>query len=263
MLLPGQCVWSRAYATDMPGRGPGRGWGFGARGEAVMMGRAGDTAIAAAVQHRRKVVVDVILLLMRNGRILLRSGPTRATGTVRTNPRPASWPTGRRSSRRRSGSPRPRRASPIRAENVSLAHVMHDVSGSGRIAFFLTVSGWPGECASPGRAGSQSANLPTTCSTGPGWRCGTTPRACASPPTRRSARPAPAAARRCSALERLLGRLHADRTPPTPDGRHGQRLTQGRSPDKLAGMAEILNAHGSKNDIFVVRDDAARLRLRR
>ncbi|MCW2934224.1 MAG: hydrolase [Actinomycetia bacterium] len=29
--------------------------------------------------------------------------------------------------------------------HVSLAHVMHDVSGAGRIAFFLTVDGWDGE----------------------------------------------------------------------------------------------------------------------
>jgi 8-oxo-dGTP diphosphatase len=28
---------------------------------------------------------------------------------------------------------------------VSLAHVMHDVSGPGRMAFFLTVDGWAGE----------------------------------------------------------------------------------------------------------------------
>ena len=36
--------------------------------------------------------------------------------------------------------------------HVSLAHVMHDVSGAGRIAFFLTADGWDGEpggaCAS-------------------------------------------------------------------------------------------------------------------
>ena len=68
MLVPGQCVQNR-FA---PGRGPGRGWGLGRGGEAVTMSRAGDTAMAAEVQHRRRVVVDVILLLMRNGRILLR-----------------------------------------------------------------------------------------------------------------------------------------------------------------------------------------------
>ena len=38
---------------------------------------------------------------------------------------------------------------------------MHDVSGSGRIAFFLTVSGWQGECASPDARWFPVGNLPT------------------------------------------------------------------------------------------------------
>jgi len=38
---------------------------------------------------------------------------------------------------------------------------MHDVSGSGRIAFFLTVSGWQGEYASPGAGWFPVGNLPT------------------------------------------------------------------------------------------------------
>ena len=38
----------------------------------VTMSGAGDTAIGTEVQHRRRIVVDVVLLLMRNGRILLR-----------------------------------------------------------------------------------------------------------------------------------------------------------------------------------------------
>ena len=67
MLFPGQCV-----RTYMRRAGAQVGVGVGARGEAVTMSRAGDTAIAAEVPHRRRVVVDVILLLMRNGRILLR-----------------------------------------------------------------------------------------------------------------------------------------------------------------------------------------------
>jgi hypothetical protein len=33
---------------------------------------------------------------------------------------------------------------------ISLAHVLHDVSGHGRMAFFLTADGWAGEaCAVP------------------------------------------------------------------------------------------------------------------
>ena len=49
----------------------------------------------------------------------------------------------------------------ISAENVSLAHVMQDVSGSGRIAFFLTVSGWEGECTSPDVRWFGLGQLPT------------------------------------------------------------------------------------------------------
>src|SRR5205814_793371 len=92
-LVPGQCVQNR----ETPGRGPGRG-GFGARGKAVTMSRAGDTAIAAEVQHRRRVVVDVILLLMRNGRILLRERANTGYGDGAYEP-----PTGRPRSAARLG----------------------------------------------------------------------------------------------------------------------------------------------------------------
>ena len=113
------------------------------------MSRAGDTAIAAEVQHRRRVVVDVILLLMRNGRILLRERANTGFGDGAYEP-----PTGQLADRETIVETAIRVASAeagiaIQAENVSLAHVMHDVSGSGRIAFFLTVSGWQGEYTSP------------------------------------------------------------------------------------------------------------------
>ena len=114
------------------------------------MSRAGDTAIAAEVQHRRMVVVDVILLLMRNGRILLRERANTGYGDGAYEP-----PTGQLADRETIVETAIRVAADeagiiIRAENVSLAHVMHDVSGSGRIAFFLTVSGWQGKHAAPG-----------------------------------------------------------------------------------------------------------------
>jgi len=117
------------------------------------MSRAGDTAIAAEVQHRRRVVVDVILLLMRNGRILLRERANTGYGDGAYEP-----PTGQLADRETIVETAIRVASAeagivIRAENVSLAHVMHDVSGSGRIAFFLTVSGWQGESAPSGGLG--------------------------------------------------------------------------------------------------------------
>jgi ADP-ribose pyrophosphatase YjhB (NUDIX family) len=128
------------------------------------MSRAGDTAIAADVQHRRRVAVDVILLLMRNGRILLRERANTGYGDGAYEP-----PTGQLADRETIVETAIRVASAeagiaIRAENVSLAHVMHDVSGSGRIAFFLTVSGWQGDyplssgglgpAATGGKAGS-------------------------------------------------------------------------------------------------------------
>jgi 8-oxo-dGTP diphosphatase len=125
------------------------------------MGRAGDTAIAGAVEHRRRVVVDVILLLMRNGRILLRERANTGYGDGAYEP-----PTGQLSDRETIVETAIRVASAeagiaVRAGNVSLAHVMHDVSGSGRIAFFLTVTGWHGEYASPDARWFPVGNLPT------------------------------------------------------------------------------------------------------
>jgi ADP-ribose pyrophosphatase YjhB (NUDIX family) len=125
------------------------------------MSRAGDTAIAAEVQHRRRVVVDVILLLMRSGRILLRERANTGYGDGAYEP-----PTGQLADRETIVETAIRVAAAeagiaIRAENVSLAHVMHDVSGSGRIAFFLTVSGWQGEYTSPDARWFPVGNLPT------------------------------------------------------------------------------------------------------
>jgi 8-oxo-dGTP pyrophosphatase MutT (NUDIX family) len=125
------------------------------------MGIAGDSAIAADVRHRRKVVVDVILLLMRNGRILLRERANTGYGDGAYEP-----PTGQLADRETIVETAIRVALAeagivISAENMSLAHVMHDVSGSGRIAFFLTVSGWAGEYSSPDVRWFPVGNLPT------------------------------------------------------------------------------------------------------
>src|SRR5437763_7142079 len=148
-----------AYRTKR--RRAGAQVGVGARGKAVTMGRAGDTVIAAEVQHRRRVVVDVILLLMRNGRILLRERANTGYGDGAYEP-----PTGELADRETIVETAIRVAAAeagiaIQAENVSLAHVMHDVSGSGRIAFFLTVSGWQGEYTSPDARWFGVGNLPT------------------------------------------------------------------------------------------------------
>ena len=146
-----------AYESDMRRAGVQ----VGARGEAVIMSRAGDTTIAAEVQHRRTVVVDVILLLMRNGRILLRERVNTGYGDGAYEP-----PTGQLADQETIVETAIRVASaeagiPIRAGNVSLAHVMQDVSGGGRIAFFLTVSGWQGEYTAPGARWFPAGNLPT------------------------------------------------------------------------------------------------------
>jgi 8-oxo-dGTP diphosphatase len=108
------------------------------------MGITGDTSVTADVMQRRRVVVDVILVLARNGRILLRERSNTGYGDGAYEP-----PSGQLADRETIVETAIRVASEagvvIGAENVSLAHVMHDVSGSGRIAFFLSVSGWTGQ----------------------------------------------------------------------------------------------------------------------
>jgi 8-oxo-dGTP diphosphatase len=125
-----------------------------------MMSRAGDTSIAADVAPRRRVVVDVILLLMRNGRVLLRERANTGYGDGAYEP-----PSGELADRETIVETAIRVASAagisIGGENVSLAHVMHDVSGGGRIAFFLSVSGWTGQPASPDVCWFPLGDLPT------------------------------------------------------------------------------------------------------
>ena len=98
---------------------------------------------------------------MRNGRILLRERANTGYGDGAYEP-----PTGQLTDRETIVETAIRVASAeagitIGADNVSLAHVMHDVSGGGRIAFFLTASGWQGEHTSPGACWFPVGNLPT------------------------------------------------------------------------------------------------------
>jgi 8-oxo-dGTP diphosphatase len=124
------------------------------------MGRAGGTPIAADVSPPRRVVVDVILLLMRNGRILLRERANTGYGDGAYEP-----PSGELADRETIVETAIRVASVagivIGADNVSLAHVMHDVSGSGRIAFYLSVSGWAGRPTSADVRWFPVGDLPT------------------------------------------------------------------------------------------------------
>ena len=125
-----------------------------------MMSRADDTSIAADVAPRRRVVVDVILLLTRNGRILLRERANTGYGDGAYEP-----PSGELAGQETIVETAIRVASAagiaIGGDNVSLAHVMHDVSGGGRIAFFLSVSGWTGQPASPNVCWFPVGDLPT------------------------------------------------------------------------------------------------------
>jgi 8-oxo-dGTP diphosphatase len=133
------------------------------------MGRAGETTISAAAQQggetaipqRRRVVVDVILLLTDSDRILLRERANTGYGDGAYEP-----PSGQLADRETIVETAIRVALDeagilIGTENVSLAHVMHDVSGGGRIAFFLAVSGWEGESTSPDVRWFPLGNLPT------------------------------------------------------------------------------------------------------
>src|SRR5579875_3269201 len=101
------------------------------------MSRAGGNSIPADVPQRRRVVVAVILLLTRNGRILLRERSKTGYEDVAYDPR-----SGELADRETIVEAAIRVASAAGivsgADNVSLAHVMHDVSGGGRIAFFLS-----------------------------------------------------------------------------------------------------------------------------
>jgi 8-oxo-dGTP diphosphatase len=125
------------------------------------MGRAGDAAITTGRQQRRRVVVDVILLLIGNGRILLRERANTGYGDGAYEP-----PTGQLTDRETIVETAIRVAAAeagiaISAQDVSLAHVMHDVSGSGRIAFFLTAASWEGHYATPGVRWFDLDDLPT------------------------------------------------------------------------------------------------------
>ncbi len=153
------CFLGSAYEIHMRRAGAWV-WRWGGRGEAIIMGRAGGMSIAASTSPRRRVVVDVVLIVRMNGRVLLRERANTGYGDGAYEP-----PSGQLADRETIVETAIRVASDagivIGAENVSLAHVMHDVSGDGRIAFFLSVSGWAGQPASPGVRWFPVGNLPT------------------------------------------------------------------------------------------------------
>jgi 8-oxo-dGTP diphosphatase len=110
---------------------------------------------------RAGIVVDVILLVVRNGRILLHERANTGYGDGAYEP-----PSGQLADRETIVETAIRVAwdqagIAVGAEDVSLVHVMHDVSGRGRIAFFLTVAGWRGDCSGSGTRWFPLTDRPT------------------------------------------------------------------------------------------------------
>ena len=102
-------------------------------------------------QHYQ-AIVDVHLLLMRDGRVLLGRRANTGYGDGAYEP-----PSSRLAERETIVEAAIRVAAAqtgvaLHPSHVALAHVMHDVSGAGRIAFFLTADGWGGE---PGGGGDR------------------------------------------------------------------------------------------------------------
>jgi 8-oxo-dGTP diphosphatase len=97
-------------------------------------------------RHSRhfQLIVDVHLLLVRDGRILLGRRANTGYGDGAYEP-----PSSRLDERETIVEAAVRVAAAqtgieLDAAQMSLAHVMHDVSGAGRIAFFLTADDWDG-----------------------------------------------------------------------------------------------------------------------
>ncbi len=116
---------------------------------------------AEAARHSRhfQLIVDVHLLLVTEGDLLLGRRANTGYGDGAYEP-----PSGRLAERETLVEAAVRVAADqtgiaLAPADVSLAHVLHDVSGTGRMAFFLTADGWSGEACQPPKptgAGSYS-----------------------------------------------------------------------------------------------------------
>jgi 8-oxo-dGTP pyrophosphatase MutT (NUDIX family) len=113
--------------------------------------RTQDAAPQGRARHYQ-ASVDVHVLLMRDGRFLLGRRSNTGYGDGAYEP-----PSSRLDERETVVEAAIRVAEAqagiaLSPAHVTLAHVMHDVSGAGRIAYFLTADGWDGEpggsCAS-------------------------------------------------------------------------------------------------------------------
>ncbi len=111
---------------------------------------------ASHARHHYQASVDVHLLLRRDGRVLLGRRSNTGYGDGAYEP-----PSSRLDERETVVEAAIRVAAAqagisLSPSHVTLAHVMHDVSGAGRIAFFLAADGWEGE---PGSACASYSDL--------------------------------------------------------------------------------------------------------
>jgi 8-oxo-dGTP diphosphatase len=123
--------------------------------------RSPDADARRSRQHYQ-AIVDVHLLLMRDGRVLLGRRVNTGYGDGAYEP-----PSSRLAERETIVEAAIRVAASqagiaLSPSHVSLAHVMHDVSGAGRMAFFLTADGWEGETGGPTKSYSDFGWFPLT-----------------------------------------------------------------------------------------------------
>jgi 8-oxo-dGTP diphosphatase len=114
---------------------------------------------AETARHSRhfQLIVDIHLLLVADGDLLLGRRANTGYGDGAYEP-----PSGRLAERETLVEAAVRVAAAqmgvaLDPARVSLAHVLHDVSGAGRMAFFLTADGWADEaCPLPTGGGTRS-----------------------------------------------------------------------------------------------------------
>jgi 8-oxo-dGTP diphosphatase len=114
---------------------------------------------AETARHSRhfQLIVDIHLLLVADGDLLLGRRANTGYGDGAYEP-----PSGRLAERETLVEAAVRVAAAemglaLDPARVSLAHVLHDVSGAGRMAFFLTADGWADEaCQVPAVQGTRS-----------------------------------------------------------------------------------------------------------
>jgi 8-oxo-dGTP diphosphatase len=113
---------------------------------------------ADAARHSRhfQLIVDIHLLLVSGGDLLLGRRANTGYGDGAYEP-----PSGRLAERETLVEATVRVAAAqvgvaLDPALVSLAHVLHDVSGAGRMAFFLTADGWDGDTSPVPLAGAGS-----------------------------------------------------------------------------------------------------------